>query len=388
MLADYSEQFLRFAARYGKVFTPDEAGFNALIAPNILFAGQVVSQLPWQLPPTVSPPQAEFAFIEVEDLPQGIVRREGEIGCAALYHTYPLCLLELFGILMSDPKLLSFIGDPKIETAKPFYSDRNPAGLQQWTPNFKLRYWGDFIPAFFPKDDDRKNVAFYMMHVALRFLWFHELAHILDGHLEYATNERKISEICLHSSDRVELSVKDAELRGLEMIADTVACQLLLRGIFYHEDSYMPKAISSLQLSDRLLINLTAIVALCWFWFVRDAQVAVELKQDPSLFQWSDHPGVISRLTGVISTCERLTSQLADFADKNIITAFKKLNAECEIMASMDRSMDWLKIVQANDVANTAFTAPFMPPEPVFKLMTMILKKHSYIHRFLNGSIF
>ncbi len=388
MFADYSPDFLRFAARYGKVFSADRAGFEALIAPNLLFVGEVVLKLPLRLPPSVSPPKAEFAYIEVKDFPQGVVAKEGEVGCAGLYHSYPICLLECFGIIMSNPQVLALLGDTSLEEAKPFYAGTNPPGFQHWTDEVKLRYWGDLIPRFLPRDAIRQETAFYMMHVALRFLWFHEMAHILDGHLEYAVSELKLSHVCFHSSDGAEKLYKDAELRALEIIADSVACQLSLRGLLQHEDKFMPAAIKALPVADQLLVHLAAIMSLCWFWFARDAQVAVELGGVGTLHQWSDHPSNIARLTRIVGTYERLLERRTNLAHLSLKSAFIKLGNESEAMASMDWSMEFLRTVKTRDVADAVFAVPFMPPKSLFTLMTTALKSKSYIYRYLDGPIF
>lgn len=383
MFADHSPEFIRFANRYGKTFTTDRAGFDALIAPSIFFCGQVVSRLPFRLPPDVPPPLLEYTFIEVKDFPQGVVGKEGDINCAALYHTYSLCLLEFYGIIASNPAVLSFIGDPSLETSRPFYLGLNPIGFQHWADEFpRLTHWKELIPAFLPRSEIRRELAFYMMHVALRFLWFHELAHILDGHIEYLKSHKGYADIYCHMFEARDEFVEESERRGLELVADVVGCQLLLKGIFDHEDDYMPAAIKSCELTERLLINLTAVMGLCWFWSARDAQVAAEKGLKGSLFDWSSHPSAIGRLTRIIANLRRTTERRTDLADQSLDKAFKKLGGESEAFAHMDRSMDYLRVVQAHDTADAAFTAPFVPPKVMFTHMTEILKRYSYIYRF------
>jgi len=388
MFADHSQEFLRFAARYGRVFSVDRLGFNALIAPNVFFVGKVVAELPLRLPRSVSPPKAEFSYIEVKDFPQGIVRKEGEVNCAALYHSYPLCLMEYFGILLSNPHVLSFIGDASQESGKPFYSNGNPAGFQHWARETKLAFWATLTGEYFPTDPARQSTAFYLMHIALRFLWFHELAHILDGHLEYVMSKLKLSEVCLHSSDGIERFHKDAELRGLELIADVVACQLLLRGLFKHDDDFMPEVIKNLPRAEQLLVTLTAIMSLCWFWFAPDASVTVELGGQANFYEWSDHPSNIARLTRIIGTFKRLLQKRTDLGDFDIDSVFTKLGIESEAMAVMDASMEFLRTVKVHDLADEIFYTPFTPPKPLFDFMTKMLRKDSYIFRFLDGTIF
>ncbi|MGA8730974.1 MAG: hypothetical protein WB608_19620 [Terracidiphilus sp.] len=388
MFADHSPEFVRFANRYGKTFESNRSAFDTLIAPNLFYCGQVLSRLPLRLPPGVPLPLVEYSFIEVKDFPQGIVSKEGDINCAALYHTYPLCLLEFYGILASNPAVLSFIGDPTLETSRNFYLGGNPAGFQHWANDFRrITSWEDLVPAFLPKGDARCDLAFYMMHIALRFLWFHELGHILDGHVEYLIEQKGYAEIYFHMRGKREQIVDDLEARSLEVIADTVASQLLLKGIFDHEDSFMPEPVKALDLTDRLLVNLTAITALCWFMFAREAQVAIERGSKGSLFEWTSHPSAIGRLSRIIGNLHRFTERRSDLADQSPLDAFKKLKAESEAMARMDQSMEFLRVVQAHDVAEGVFNTPFLQPLTVYQRITDILKRYSYIYRFCDGEI-
>lgn len=386
--ADHSPQFIRFAGRHGKTFTSSRDAFETLFAPSILFAGEVLSRVPMRIPETVQAPRLEFGMIEVKDLPQGVVALEDGIYCAALYHTYSLCLLELYLSIANDPSVLAFTGNAGLERRRPFYVGGASIGFQHRTEDFpRGGNWETFIDYFTPRDPARRDLALYMMHAAMRFLWFHELGHVLDGHVDYVRSQRRLVDLFVHTVGVGPANPGELDARALELIADAVAAQLWLKGLIDHDDPFMPATVKNLPMADRLLVALTALLVLSWFWFARDVTVAEELHLQGTLTQWTSHPGAIARLSRLIGHCRRICGSRTDWAPHALDSAFEKLTPQSEALAAMHKSMEFLRVAQAPGAADAVFAAPFIPPKPVFALITELLEKYSYIYRFCPTSL-
>lgn len=378
-LAEYSPQFERFIHRHGKPLPVDLAAYEALVAPNALFVGRVAANLPLVFPANVEEPKVEFGFVEVKDLPNAAVGKVDDINCVIVYHSYILCLLEVFLILLCEPRLLSFVGEAGSEERRPFHRGGNSLGFQHWSDEFSgFKHWSDVLDALSPKCSNRRAMAIYMMHAALRFLWFHEIAHVLDGHVEYWSKDKRLSEVYLHPST----GGLDVELRILEMFADTVAAKLMLSGVFDQHDEYMPDVLQKRDAVDQLLINMVAVIVLGWIWGCRDSIVAADHGNKSSPLAWSSHPSAMSRIMRMLHNLEQWARKRGGTGTDIFNRAFLKLKPELEILSSLDSSMNLLKAVGEYKTADVLFTGGFRPSPELFQVVAERLKRHSYIYRF------
>jgi hypothetical protein len=384
MFRDRSAEFDRFIQKCGgTALVSDRATFEALIAPSIFFTGKVIADLPMAIPADMPRPKLEFAFAVFNGLPNGVVGREGDINCCLLYHTYPLCLLEMFCILACDPAFLAHIGDTSREVRRPFLIGSNPIGIQHWSDEFgKANHWTKIAERFSPQSQERTDLAFYMMHVALRFVWFHEIAHVLDGHIDYLMEEKRLPEIYFHLTGRRDQVAGAFEKRALEVFADTIAMKLLLNGIMNVEDSYMPKIINSLTRTELIAVNLLAIAALGWFWGVRDQLVAGDQCEKSSAFVWTGHPSAVSRVVRMARNAKLWMERLGPENKTEFDMAMNRVGEEVEVLAATHPAFQYLKSLKAYEAADWVFTVPFLPPPSAFNAVTARLKKHSLLYRF------
>lgn len=93
-------------------------------------------------------------------------------------------IFELCNFVMAQPGLFVDVGDPERETATPL-----PSGI---VPGFwlidQLKAHGtitdkSLAPTLMPKCPERYNFAIAMTLHMMRFVWFHELYHCLNGHV-------------------------------------------------------------------------------------------------------------------------------------------------------------------------------------------------------------
>ena len=94
-------------------------------------------------------------------------------------------LLELASFCLAQASVLTEIGDPAQEVSPaagaepPGFRFPQTLVLSGREPRFTE------LPAYFPRDPARQAAAVYLTLLMLRFVWFHELYHGLNGHVRF-----------------------------------------------------------------------------------------------------------------------------------------------------------------------------------------------------------
>lgn len=133
--------------------------------------------------------------------------------------------------LLSTPDFFPSIGDVNVEE-----TPRNlPDGGFPQVPLLRDNSDADnHDPVFFPSDQQRRDVAQILAELALEFLLYHEIGHIVGGHLELLKARQGLAMISefahpVHKSE-------DLLLRHvLECDADAFACDVT-SGVHLHDD--------------------------------------------------------------------------------------------------------------------------------------------------------
>lgn len=151
-----------------------------------------------------------------------VFRNEGEhyIG---LYAGGFLVMHDTFSTMLSHPKILDDIGDPSMEHfdgSLPPAFDLDVGHHPKLSTAIKRRFYRKC-----PRDPVRKAAALTMARLAFDFLFYHEIAHIIAGHLEFTDSSSPKAQLrerrTLHMADDDPSPMMGADI--LEYDADRIA---------------------------------------------------------------------------------------------------------------------------------------------------------------------
>lgn len=130
-------------------------------------------------------------------------------------------VLELSLFCLAQADVLTAFGRPERESS-PAPADAAPGfRMPAHLAVLDGRLLFDELPAYFPEDPTRQAVAHYLALLILRFVWFHELYHGLNGHVGYVQRQRLALRLNETAGDD---EVEDSDvLKALEFDADQSA---------------------------------------------------------------------------------------------------------------------------------------------------------------------
>jgi hypothetical protein len=146
-------------------------------------------------------------------------------GLIGLYKGLVLLPIDLFLRMFSHPSFLKGVGDTTNE---------------RWSPQHGEGVWNDFDvliekrkregrPPLYPKppvDPTRRRLAEVCADIVWRFLAFHEMVHILHGHLDYVYDTYATRFIANAARPMaMPISRQDLDVQALELWADAVAAR-------------------------------------------------------------------------------------------------------------------------------------------------------------------
>jgi len=209
---------------------------------------------------------------------------------------------ELCCFALSQREFLTEIGDASIEESPALPEG---AALGFWimdsiAASYPARVTG-LGEALIPLDADRRLTAHLLSQLMLRFAWFHEMFHGLNGHSGYMASIRKGAELKeipepdepddLSLAGRAELPVIPVRsLHGMEFDADRSALWLMIRLQEADEEPFATLA----ELPRALRLKLVGIAALLTVFLFEQAA-----KRSPPK-ETSTHPAVRLRLYNLL----------------------------------------------------------------------------------------
>jgi hypothetical protein len=137
--------------------------------------------------------------------------------CIAFNHSVFPTLLQVFCELTAQATFLPMIGNSTVTSFPALKTvSKSTTGDLLWE--------GMVLPKLLPQDPERLQYTFILYRLALEFLFFHELHHVLGGHISYIGNQYAMSAL-LEIRQRDPLSFKDR--RCMEWAADFFAAKSL-----------------------------------------------------------------------------------------------------------------------------------------------------------------
>lgn len=138
----------------------------------------------------------------------------------------PVLLHDLFCGLLSHPGVLKDIGDARGEQQR-FERFEIPQSIAPFIPLDEPGYV--VAPRFMPLGRARRAYAELMTHIALDFLFLHEVCHLLAGHLPYRRARLSChTEITAFDEADDEITPDALTHHAIEMDADWFAMKLLV----------------------------------------------------------------------------------------------------------------------------------------------------------------
>ncbi len=170
-------------------------------------------------------------------------------------------LFELASFTLAQAAVLPEIGDPTAEAspaagpAPPGFGFPQNLVLTGRTPRFTE------LPAYFPADPARQAVAVYLTLLMLRFVWFHELYHALNGHVRFLQGT-----VGLRLDETAEPPTEDSAIlqRTMELDADQSAF-FVCAGI-QHRGTENILGIQALDRTLRLKLTLLGAYLTTWMF--------------------------------------------------------------------------------------------------------------------------
>lgn len=187
------------------------------------YAEQIQGFVPAQLDGSIK--QADFCLLHDFSL-NAVTNLAHQTAAIGITVGAPVFLHDLFCGLLSHPGVLKDIGAAHEEQQR-FKSFEIPQSIDPFKPLHDPEYV--VAPRFMPLGKARRAYAELMTHIALDFLFLHEVCHLLAGHLPY--RRAKLSchtEITAFGEAAVATAADALTHHAIEMDADWFAMRLLV----------------------------------------------------------------------------------------------------------------------------------------------------------------
>lgn len=240
---------------------PNHQLFNASLASlfgHLGTIGQPVSQA------TQRPFEVDVAFLE-NGLPNALANKFDGTHIAAINTGLAVTIHEFSLFCFAQSSFLPMIGEPDKEVS-PSLTDGTPPGVALLLATAKADQGEPVLDRFImPQCPHRTVAAHYLTLIMLRFVWLHEVAHGLLGHVDYLRDKRPSAEISeLHMDELAQgaSGIDGRVLQCMEFEADSWAIGKLLA--IQAQSGENIDGIASLHMALRLQMNVFAAYSLCW----------------------------------------------------------------------------------------------------------------------------
>jgi len=123
-----------------------------------------------------------FPALVTHHLPNALAVDLGGVHLCAIYEGLVTTVFELAAFVLAQRETFPEIGDPTVETSPQLPPE---ALLGYWIADRVAKAPPEPVPFGYelvPIDPDRRLAAHFLSQIMLRFVWFHELFHGLNGH--------------------------------------------------------------------------------------------------------------------------------------------------------------------------------------------------------------
>lgn len=206
----------------------------------------------------------DVGFLE-SALPNALANKSEATHIAAIHTGLAVTIHEFSLFCFAQSSFLPMIGHPDKEMS-PSAADDLPPGVALLIASLRADQSQPVLERFImPQCPHRNAAAHYLTLLMLRFVWLHEVAHGLLGHVDYLrhhTQSADISELHLGELAAIDPSIDGRVLQCLEFEADSWALAKSLA--IQTQGGENIHGVASLHLALRLQMSLLAGFSLCW----------------------------------------------------------------------------------------------------------------------------
>lgn len=213
---------------------------------------------------------ASSGFVE-SVLPNALANKNDSVHIVAIHTGLAMVILEFSWFCLAQKQVFPELGDIAQETS-PRATNAVPPGLSVLVDTISNNGLGDAAPTppIMPVDPHRAAAAHYLTLLMMRFVWLHEIAHGVLGHVDYLRNFKADSGTSLGGLDELNFnelahlnsSIDGRVLQCLEFEADSWA---LSKSIIIQKDELENiDGIAALPVKHRIRMNLFGIYAMSW----------------------------------------------------------------------------------------------------------------------------
>lgn len=264
---EHSDVFTALArTRDWTVFEPEDGNLDhqlfaaslGSIGDHLSTIGKPVSQV------SDRPFEINVGFLE-SGLPNALASRFGATHIAAINTGLAVTIHEFSLFCFAQSSFLPMIGHPDKEVS-PSSANGVPPGVALLMASMKADRGEHLLDRFImPQCQHRTAAAHYLTLLMLRFVWLHEVAHGLLGHIDYLRHHQQsadISELHMDALAADHAGIDGRILQCLEFEADGWALAKLIEIPTLGAENI--EGVASLHIALRLQMSLLAGFSLCW----------------------------------------------------------------------------------------------------------------------------
>lgn len=204
-------------------------------------------------------------------------------------HLFPIALLEFFHRLLANPAVLPGIGNTRLDTSLKRAAENNfLPGFEILSGTRPLKNLDEIENIYGALCPERRKAAMLLYEHAMTFLYSHELAHSLLGHVLYVRHQmgiKTIEETVTNFDEEIQRKI----YCFLEEKADMGATWNTVGRVIYNVNDTRPKEDRVADATFRILGSSL----LLYFFALTDLNLSNGDGQ--SIYQWYDHPSSAAR---------------------------------------------------------------------------------------------
>lgn len=187
---------------------------------------------------------------------------------ASMDSALPVAIFELSNFCFSQSDFFPEIGNTAVEVS-PKVIDGVPPGVRLLLLTLESRTDANLnsMPQFAPIDPHRGAAAHYLTLLMMRFVWFHELAHGILGHVDFLIDQSGGDVVGLNELNMSELAVghKHIDSRILQCMEFEADSWAMAKSIgIQDEELENIDGIASMPKEVRLRLSLFGVYAMTW----------------------------------------------------------------------------------------------------------------------------
>jgi hypothetical protein len=238
----------------------------------------------------------ELGYVARKQAPDARIELREGVHVVAVYHSVVFTLLEYFHRLFADPAFLPDIGDPALGPSLARREFSAAPGHAIAAGEAEISHVDDIAAVMGHPCPERRAAATQLFHLAMQFVWEHEMAHAVLGHVLFARDRQGMDE--LGRADirhAIDSDSGDGIWSFLESQADAGAAFSLIVGpmIRLTKRRYMIISSDDAELARDVRFRFLSAALLNHFLMLWDVG---DLGGNPEAVEVSgDHPSTLSR---------------------------------------------------------------------------------------------